>query len=173
VNRDGTVRIHDTPDVGDFHVPWAEIGSARVPLPMIIGSMSFDDAIMRRHGIDPYAAEKLRWLDKTRDERARIGLANRKYDLAHSASFMRANLQWLWSKTTDPAERKQAVFELWDEVAEAGDDDLVAGGTAARTYLIGFVRAHLPRGSTDAFTAAELERLNAHRISREQFAPYE
>jgi hypothetical protein len=173
VNRDGTVRLHDTPDVGDFHIPWAQIGSVRVPLPMIIGRMSFDDALMRRYGIDPYAAEKLRWLDKTRDERARIGLANRKYDLAHSTQFMQANLEWLWKKTADPAERKQALFELWDEVAETGDDDLVRGGAAARTYLIGFVRAHLPAGSPGAFTTPELDRLNAHRTSRERFAPYD
>jgi hypothetical protein len=161
VNRDGTVQLHDAPDVAFELGPGGQIAR-----------MGLDDALMRQYGIDPYAAEKLHWLDKTRDERARIGLENRKYDLAHSTQFMQANLRWLWRKTSDPQERKQALFELWDEVAETGDDDLVRGGAAARAYLIGFVRAHLPAHSADAFTASELERLNAHRTSREPFAPY-
>jgi hypothetical protein len=161
IHRDGTVSLHDEPDFKFELGPGGQI--------MRFGA---DDAIMRAFGIDPYASAKLQWLDKTRDERAAIGLANRKYDLAHSAQFMQQNLAWLWAKTTDPAERKQALFELWDEVAETGDDELVQGGAAARAYLIGFVRSHLPRGTANAFTADELAKLNAHRTSHEKFAPY-
>jgi hypothetical protein len=161
VNRDGTVRFHDAPDFKFEPGPGGQI--------MKFGA---DDAIMRAFGIDPYASAKLQWLDKTRDERAAIGLNNRKYDLAHSAQFMQQNLAWLWAKTKDPAERKRALFQLWDEVAEIGDDDLVQGGAAARAYLIGFVRTHLPAGTPGGYTPDELAKLNAHRTSRELFAPY-
>ena len=128
---------------------------------------------MRKAGIDPYASAKRQWLDKTRDERARIAMANRKEDLARAPEFMRRNLAWAWNKTmTDPEARKQALFELWDDCAETGDDDLVTAGTAARTYLVGFIRAHLGPGSPGAFTADDLARLNAHRRSKATFEPY-
>jgi len=134
--------------------------------------MAFDDMLMRGHGIDPYASAKRQWLEKTFDERAAIGLAHRKDELARSAQYMQRNLTWMWRRTTDPRERKQAVFELWDEVAETGDDDLVRGGQAARAYVLGFVRSHMPEGSAGAFTADELAQLNAHRHSHEVFSPY-
>jgi hypothetical protein len=62
---------------------------------------------------------------------------------------------------------------MWDEVAESGDDELVAGGNAARACLVEFVRLHLPPGSAGAFRSTELAQLNAHRQSRARFAPYD
>ena len=163
VDRDGTAHIDDKPDVGDVHV--SGIG--------IAGRASFDDWAMRKAGIDPYSSAKRQWLDKTRDERARIAMANRKEDLARAPEFMRRNLAWAWNKTAnDPDARKQALFELWDECAETGDDDLVAAGHAARAYVVGFIRAHLGPDQPGAFTADDLARLNAHRRSKATFEPY-
>jgi hypothetical protein len=172
VNADGTVSLKDTPDVGDFHIPRWNIDGVNVPLPMIVGKMNFDDWLMHKKGIDPYAAAKLKWLDQTRDERVAIGRAHRKEVLAHAPEYMQQNLVWLWAQVKDPAKRRLALFELWDECAETGDDDLVKAGAAARAYVLGFVRTHLPAGSPDAFTVGELARLNAHRQSRAPFAPY-
>jgi hypothetical protein len=163
VASDGTVKFHNTPDVGDFH--FYGIG--------IAGRVAWDDALIRKYSGDPYASAKRQWLAKTFDERAALGLANRKDELAHSASYMQKNLAWMWQKTRDPAERKEALFEMWDEVAESGDDDLIHGGEAARSYLVGFIRTHLPAGSEGAFSDAELAQLNAHRKSHAVFAPYE
>src|SRR5262249_5595981 len=98
---------------------------------------------------------------------------NRKVDLAQSAQRMRQNLAIMWSHTTDPTARKVALFEMWDEIAETGDDDLVHGGVAARAYLVGFVRTKLPAGSADAFSPEELARFNARRHSQAVFAPYD
>jgi hypothetical protein len=173
VAPDGTVKIHDRPDIGDVHVPRWNIGGVNVPLPLVVARLGFDDALMRAHGIDPYAAAKLRYLDKTRDERVAIGKHYRKEQLAHSPQLMRANLVWLWHKTTDPRERKLELFAMWDECAETGEPEVVDGATAARAYLIGFVRTKLPAGSADAFTADELAAFNAHRKSTATFAPYE
>jgi hypothetical protein len=162
VARDGTVHLDDKPDI-------------HVDLGCLVGGckMALDDALMRQAGIDPYASAKRQWLEKTFEERARLGLANRKEDLARSAEYMQRNLTWMWQKTSDPGERKQALFELWDDVAETGDDDLIHGGQAARTYVVGFIRSHLPAGSPGAFSDTEVAQLNAHRRSHAMFAPYE
>lgn len=161
VGRDGYVTMDTKPDV-DVH-PGCLFGGCK---------MAFDDALMRRHGIDPYASAKRQWLDKTRDERVAMGIAFKKEELAHSAIYMQKNLEWMWQHTGDPAERKHALFELWDEAAETGEDELVQGGAAARAYLIGFVRSRLPAGSPEAFSEQELAELNAHRTSHATFAPY-
>jgi hypothetical protein len=39
--------------------------------------------------------------------------------------------------------------------------------------VIGFIRARLPAGSRLAFTPAELQALNARRLTRTPFAPYD
>jgi len=161
VSRDGTAHFGDKPDV-DINIGCLFGGC----------KMGLDDALMRRHGIDPYASAKRQWLERTFDERAALGLANRKEDLARSAEFMQRNVAYAWQHARDAGERKQALFELWDDCAEAGDTDLVRGGAAARDYVVGFVRAHLPEGTAGAFTADELAKLNAHRKSRAAFDPY-
>ena len=163
IDRDGTAHIEDKPDVGDVH--FSGLG--------IAGRASFDDWAMRQAGIDPYASAKRQWLDKTRDERARIGMAARKEDLARAPEFMKRNVRYAWAKTEgDVDARKEALFELWDECAETGDADLVAAGTGARTYLVGFIRAHLPQGAPGAFSPEDLTRLNARKRSHATFQPY-
>jgi hypothetical protein len=112
-------------------------------------------------------------LDETRDERVAIGNRYRKQQLAQSKQLVQRNLDRLWASTSDLAARKQGLFELWDDCAETGSEELVAGGTAARTHVIGFIRSKLPAGSTDAFTQTELVHFNKQRKSRATFAPYE
>lgn len=138
-------------------------------------SAEFDitDAMMRSKGIDPYASYKLKVLDETRDERAAIGKRYRTQQLAQSRQYVQRNLDRLWSTTTDVAARKQGLFELWDDCAESGSDELIAGGAAARAQVIGFIRSKLPAGSTQAFTATELAHFNKQRKSLVPFAPYE
>lgn len=136
---------------------------------------SFDvtDGLMRSKGIDPYSSYKLKVLDETREERAAIGQRYRSQQLAHSQQFMAENVEQLWATTRDPAARKQGLFELWDDCAETGSEELVAGAAAARTYLVGFIRTKLPSGSPDAFSADEIARFNKLRKSRAMFTPYE
>lgn len=163
IDRDGTAHIEDKPDVGDVH--FSGLG--------IAGRASFDDWAMRQAGIDPYASAKRQWLDKTRDERARIGMAARKEDLSRAPEFMKRNVRNAWAKTEgDVVARKEALFELWDDCAETGDTDLVTAGTAARAYLVGFIRAHLPQGAAGAFSPEDLTRLNTRKRSHATFQPY-
>lgn len=136
---------------------------------------SFDvtDAMMRRQGIDPYASYKLKVLDETREERVAIGKRYRTQQLARAKQHVQKHLDRLWATTSDPAERKRGLFELWDDCAETGTAELVVAGAAARAHVIGFIRARLPAGSADAYTAAELARFNKQRKSRAPFSPYE
>jgi hypothetical protein len=162
VARDGTVHFDDKPDVGDFH--FAGIGFA--------GRMSVDDWIMRRTtGQDPYSSAKRQWLDKTRDERAAIARMHRTEDLERAPELMQQNLVAMWQRVRDPAARREALFELWDECAE-GEGVAGAAGERARAMVIGWIGSHLPRGQPGAFSADEIARLDARRASKQHFAPY-
>ena len=141
VAPDGTVAIHDKP-TGDL-----------------------TDMVMRAVGIDPYASAKLKMLDTTRDERVAFGARYRAEQLARSPELMQRNIDWLWSKATSAAARKQGLFELWDDCAETGDDDLVAAGRAARAYVLGIIRSRV------RFTDEEILHFNKVRESQEIFAP--
>ena len=131
------------------------------------------DALMRQQGIDPYASYKKKVLDETREQRFEMGTKYRTEQLAHSRQFMQRNLERLLASTANKAELREGLFELWDDCAETGSDELVAGGAAAREQLIGYIRAKLPRDSADAYSGEELARLNKHRKSRLEFAPYD
>ncbi|MCW5802116.1 MAG: hypothetical protein KIT31_06995 [Deltaproteobacteria bacterium] len=74
------------------------------------------------------------------------------------------------ARIADPAARKQALFELWDDVAETGDEALVVAGAGVRAYLVGAIRAMRPALE---LASDELAQLNARRRSRAVFAPYE
>ena len=132
--------------------------------------MDVTDMAMRTAGIDPYAAEKLAFLDRTRDQRAAIGRAHKRELLAQSAHLVRRQIDALWASTPDLAARKQGLFELWDECAEAGSAEQIAGGADARKAIADFIQVKLT--GARAYTAEELARLNARRRSKAAFAPY-
>jgi hypothetical protein len=142
------------------------------------GSVTFKDKpgdatdwLMRTHGIDPYASDKLRMLDETREERYQIGKRTKHEQLMRSAQLALNNVDFLWAKTTDLAERKEGLFELWDECAETGDDDLVEGGKQARLLILGVIRSRLTGSAS--YTRDELAALNERKRSHAVFAPYE
>jgi hypothetical protein len=128
------------------------------------------EILMNRNHMDPYASNKKRFLDGTREERYQIGKKYKAEQLAHSAVIAQNNLNYLWAKTTDSNERKEALFEMWDECAETGSDKLVAGGAAARAMIVGFIRGHMT--GTATYTAAELAAFNARKKSSAVFDPY-
>lgn len=141
------------------------------PLPIVSGGFDVTDALMRQKGIDPYAAKKLAYLDSTRDQRVQIGQRHRAKQLEQATVIMKGNLDRVWSLPT-PVARREALFELWDECAETGTDELIAAGRAARTLVIGVIRTRLPAGSTDAYSAADLAAFNRKKQSKATFAPY-
>ena len=104
------------------------------------------------------------------------------------AVFMasRAELRAIWNDDgLSAAARRQMLFEWWDDCDEGPlglaldpepqriqDVERVQDAERMRRQIEAFVRRVAPSGSPEAFTAAELRRLNAHRRSRQRFAPY-
>ncbi len=155
VNRDGTVSIKD---------------KRNLQLHGLGASFDTTDWAMRAAGIDPYASAKLEYLDRTRDQRVVVGKRYRKEQLAQSAQLMKVNLERVWQVSLDVAARKQAVFDLWDDCAESGEDELVEGGVQARALLARWVQVKLAGDA--AYTADELRAFNAKKRSKASFDPY-
>ena len=130
------------------------------------GPMDITAWLHRKFVGDPFASRKLKLLTDTFDERVAMGTAYRAEQSARSAELMQKNLEWLWAREHDPVARRAALFELWDE---CGEDE---AGTRARSLVIGWIRARLPAGSPDAYTAQELDVLQTRRTSTAAFAPY-
>ncbi len=145
----------------------------RVPTGGVIATFDVGDALMRGRGQDPYASRKLKFLDATRDQRVQIGSRHRQQQLAQAPQLVQRNLERLWATVTDPAARRTALCEIWDEVAETGSADLVDAGHAARLLIIGFIRARLPSDSPHAYPAADIAACNARKQSSAAFAPYQ
>jgi hypothetical protein len=130
------------------------------------------DAFMRQQGIDPYSSYKMKILEETREQRFEMGTQYRTQQLARSRQFMQKNLERLLASTASNAELKQGLFELWDDCAETGSEELIAGGRAAREQVMGYITSKFPATSADAYTSDELARLNKRRKSKLSFAPY-
>lgn len=119
--------------------------------------------LVRAQGQDPYEHEKLCFLDDTADLRADL---REKHEETQLARLQQA-LEHAWFEgARDAASRRAALFDLWDECREE------QVGLRARELVAAFIRRHLPRGSGDAFTDAELAALNARRTSTMEFRPY-
>lgn len=155
---DPIARIDGAPAQREMGIPMGMPSST-------LGSGSFDPtaAMLRAQGQDPYEHEKLCFLDETQELRAGLRVAHEKAQMAG----LRRSLERAWfDETHTPAERRAALFAIWDECREE------EVGMLARELVESFVRQHLPKGSPDAFTDDELAALNATRTSTMEFAPY-
>lgn len=159
IDPDGTAHLKDTPNLQRHGL-----------------TATFDgtDALMRAVGQDPYSSAKLKYLDDTREQRYEIGRRYKHEQLARSAVLAKQQLDAMWTHTPALADRKEALFELWDDCAEPSDGestDQIEGGRAARDMIVGFIRTRMT--GANAFTTGELAALNARRRSSARFAPYE
>jgi hypothetical protein len=171
VDRDGSVKIQDTKNL-QAELSWN-------PAKLLSGRFDVTDYLMRKTKNDPYASRKLKFLDETRDERVAIGKQWREQQLQQTTLIIRKNLERAWAHSPDLAARKQALFELWDEIVEPqsrddlADEVLVEASRVARRAVVGFIRAHLPAGSASAYSDSELLAFNAKKQSKATFSPYE
>ena len=142
VNADGSLKLEDKPE-----------------------NMDSQDKLMLRHGIDPYAKVKLDYMDRTREQRVAIGKRHREQELKKSVVYMRQHIAKLYATTSDVAKIKESLFELWDECSENGTPEEIAGGEAARAFVMAVIRTKVK------YTAEELRALNAKRHSKQAFEP--
>jgi hypothetical protein len=130
---------------------------------LLSGSFDPTAALLRAQGQDPYFTEKSCFLDDTAALRADLREKHERVQLAG----LRRSLERAWFDDAKPAEeRRAALFEIWDECREE------QVGLLARQLVESFVRQHLPKGSADAYSDAELTALNARRTSTMEFRPY-
>lgn len=161
IEPDGEVTFEDLPRVR-YDGPGGPEGSLGV-------GFRFDvsEALERRHGNDPYYAERAWFLaqtEETRDELARRAASTR------DAAQLRRLRGRLVALDDDPAltpeARRRRAFAWWDDF---GEDEV---GRRAREALEAFVRERWAEGTDAGYSEAELRRLNAGRVSAEPFAPY-
>lgn len=165
IERDGTVVFDDSSDASSVLID---------PVFGPMGRASFDlTRLLLGSSYDPYVAQKLDILDRTRATRARMranwdqDLMERALsDLPHYLQAVYAQGQWPWDV------RRQILFELWDEAAEDGNTLVREGGARARAVISHFIATRLPPDSEHAYTAAEVVELNRERRSRAPFVPY-
>jgi hypothetical protein len=155
----------------DGHIEFRDRGNIQ---PDGLG-LSFDltDAVLHALGDDPYAYEKMRIMERTRDVRAGMALRDRGDRMREAVVRLPAYLARIWGHDAwTPAQKRRALFALWDEVAEEGDPEMLRGGEAVRAIILAFIARHLPEGGAHAFTADELAAMNRERKSKQRFEPY-
>lgn len=131
------------------------------------------DSVMRALGEDPYAYEKRRLMDETRDARHALMAKTTEARRHQALTELKARLAAIANlPNLAPAAQRALFFDLWDECLPAGDDADGAWGARARTTIIEAAGRHFPAGSPRAYPQAELAELNSHRSSKEAFAPY-
>jgi hypothetical protein len=158
VGRDGHIKFDD---------------KANLQLEGLGGTFDLTDAVMRAMGDDPYGYEKKRIMERTRETRAGMAVAQRDANLNESLRKLPAYLRRIWAHPTwTAAQKRRVLFALWDEVAEEGPPEVLRAGEAVRAIIVKFIVAELPEGSAAAFTAEELDQMNRARKSRRPFLPY-
>ncbi len=135
-------------------------------LPIAGGSMDLTSWAMRKfHVGDPYASRKRKILAETFDQRVDIRARHTEHALDRSSELMQHNVARLWAGALSLADKKAALFELWDECTE-GADHAGEAGERARAIVLSFIRSHA------ALTPAEVAAFDEHRASKQHFAPY-
>lgn len=152
------------------------------PVPILIGfggrMPGMADMVQRGREF----ASKARFLDDTAALRRELARQVSERHTRERLGSLEAELDAIW---TDPeqtmAERRARLFERWDECAEppepgdeVSEEDArrAEAGERGRRQIEAFVRRHAPAGGAFAYSAAELQRLNARRRSRSSFEPY-
>lgn len=159
-----------------------------------IGMAGPGDLINAAAGEDPYARLKAKLLSATFDMRLGMAVAFQKKQIDKRLARLGGELDKIWTdERRDLGTRKELLFQRWDECDEPEDVasptvELPGFGTvesseldevrqdaasSARRMIEKFIREHAPKGSPEAFTAAELSDMNSRRASKQKFSPYE
>lgn len=152
-----------------------QVGGQKLSFSIVVYRATFDitDTLMRAVGEDPYTARKLDFVRETRALRMQLYRETLRKNLDNALFDLKPRLVSLWTDAEmDAAERRKLLFEIWDGALFEGKSERAITGRAVRAVVIAFIREHLPRGSKQAYSAAELLRLGRIRTSSVPFAPY-
>lgn len=150
----------------------ADVG-ADAPRALYTFGPDLNDEILRLFGDDPYAYEKRQFMEQTREVRLKMAIAACAERLDRAVLEVRDRLERIHEDpTTTPREQRRIMFDLWDECAESGDDQVLLVAAIVRATVIAFVRRHFPADGPLAFSPEELSALNDRRRSKARFVPY-
>ena len=142
---------------------------------IVQGTFDVTDSIMRAAGQDPYRAQRMKMLDETREQRLTLAARDRTARREAELVALPTELRNIWKDGARSAkERRQIIFQLWDECQEPaeGEAEGAAAGARARREIVLFIRERLAEGSPEAYPKEELATLNLARQSRQRFDPY-
>jgi hypothetical protein len=173
VGRDGRIVFRDRPNV-DARFGRIKLSEKRtLPLPILAGSFDVTDAVMASFGEVLYPYRKLKLMDESREERAQMALRYRDEVLESALTKYKRRLAKLWKNPEyELAARKKILFQLWDECAERGPEEVVKTAHSIRAMTLQFIRSRIPESHADAYSEAELDDLNRNRQSTRRFSPY-
>lgn len=154
------------------------------------GMAGMSEAALKSSGQELYRKQKKALLDKTFELRMNLAVSHARRAMDRRLAALYRDLLELWQRESIPAsQRRRTIFSRWDECEEAPaavelegefakqagselDQARTEAGKEARSKIEEFIRRHLPRGSPDAYTEAELRELNQGRRSEQRFDPY-
>jgi hypothetical protein len=124
------------------------------------------DALSKALGHETYLPEKRHLLEESFERRAILAASAHRDRVDEALAELPARLEALWNDTHRSArERRQLLFELWDEI-----DEHDPACDRARIRILEFIHRRLPQSSPDAYSPSELAALNRGRTIR--FEPY-
>jgi hypothetical protein len=159
-----------------------------------IGIGGAGDLISAAAGDDPYARLKAKLLEATFEMRIGMAVTFQKQQIDKRLQRLGGDLDKIWAdERRDLGSRKELLFQRWDECDEPEevaspksdlpgfgpvessdlDDARQDAAGSARRMIEKFIREHAPKGSAEAFTAAEISDMNRRRASTQKFSPYE
>lgn len=104
------------------------------PAGAVVARFDVTDWAIRAGGKDPYAYEKLKVLDATRDARAQIRARHDDRQALETPALVRATLDHIAALV--PPRRHAALLELWHDCADS------TAGEIARSTILDYVRTH-------------------------------
>lgn len=158
-----------------------------------IGMAGPGDILSAAAGQDPYARLKAALLKATFEMRLGMAVDFQKRQLDKRLSRLDNELDKIWTdERRNLGARKELLFQRWDECDEPDDTAAQAelpgfgavesseldqarqsAAASARKRILKFIRERAPKGSAEAFTAAELADMNRRRASKQKFDPYD
>jgi hypothetical protein len=150
---------------GEIHFRDAEdIQTASIPL---AGSLDVMDAIEKHVlGRERYSAEKRWFLDQTVELRKRLADSARASETARAKRALEQQFALILSRPLTAQQKRDAVFELWEN---CGDD---ADTLTVRGVLEALIRERMPEDGELGFGVDEVARRNHNRPAKYRFDPY-
>ena len=151
------------------------------------------DLLAAAGGDDPNARLKFKLLEATFEMRLGMAIAFQKKQIDKRLDRLSGELTKIWAdERRSLGDRKELLFQRWDECDEPEDvaspitaipgfgdvetseldEARTHAASSARRMIETFIREHAPKGSAEAYTAAELADMNRRRASTQSFSPY-